>query len=203
MTPDSSVPPTLVTAPEITLVAWHDHRMQTHIFDLRSSYVERFWLATLGPATTWFLRRCADMLDEAVATRVNLHETARSLGIGHQGGTRSAMAKTIARACRFRAARPTAPTTLAVRTSLPMLSRRQLDRLPKSVQREHGLLVPPDAEAVQQRARHLATYLIGTGHTITQTQKQLATLDIHPALTTQETTRAWHHHRSEGSSEAA
>ena len=36
---------------------WSDDVVDKLGFDPRSSYVEDFWLPTLGPSTTWLLRR--------------------------------------------------------------------------------------------------------------------------------------------------
>ena len=111
-------PAAIIDSDVVTLIPWTDHRKDAFGHDLRSAYVEQFWLGTLGPSTTWFLRHCAAVLEDTEDAAVSLRETACALGIGFEGGARSAMVKTVARACRFRAARAVGSTTLAVRLQL-------------------------------------------------------------------------------------
>ena len=208
MTSSVNLPPTITNAEVITLIPWLDQRVDAFGHDPRSAYVEQFWLATLGPSTTWFLRHCADLLDETASTAVNLRETASALGIGHEGGARSAMAKTVARACRFRAARSVGSTTLAVRLRLPQLSHRQVQRLPEAAQRRHDEFLAAglshDAAGRQQpRARRLASGLIECGDTIDEAERQLAFMNFHPAVIAEAVQWAWRLHHCERSPEAA
>ena len=208
MTSSVNLPPTITNSEVITLIPWLDQRVDAFGHDPRSAYVEQFWLATLGPSTTWFLRHCADLLDETASTAVNLRETASALGIGHEGGARSAMAKTVARACRFRAARSVGSTTLAVRLRLPQLSHRQVQRLPEAAQRRHDEFLAAglshDAAGRQQpRARRLASGLIECGDTIDEAERQLAFMNFHPAVIAEAVQWAWRLHHCERSPEAA
>ena len=208
MTSSVNLPPTIINSEVITLIPWLDQRIDAFGHDPRSAYVEQFWLATLGPSTTWFLRHCADLLDETASTAVNLRETASALGIGHEGGARSAMAKTVARACRFRAARSVGSTTLAVRLRLPQLSHRQVQRLPEAAQRRHDEFLTadlsPDAVDRQQpRARRLASGLIECGDTINEAERQLACMKFHPAVIAEAVHWAWSLHHCRRSPEAA
>lgn len=202
MTSSITLPPAILSSEEITLIPWLDQRIDAFGHDPRSAYVEQFWLATLGPSTTWFLRHCADLLDETGSTLVNLRETASTLGIGHEGGARSAMAKTVARACRFRAARSVGSTTLAVRLRLPQLSHRQVQRLPESVQRRHDEFLaanssPGTLDQQQPRARRMASCLIECGDTISEAERQLACMTFHPAVIAEAVRWAWSHHHGE------
>ena len=196
MTSSINLPPTILDSEVITLIPWIDHRVDATGHDPRSSYVEQFWLGTLGPSTTLFLRHCATLLDHADSRSVNLRETASVLGIGHEGGARSAMAKTVARACRFRAARSVGSSTLAVRLRLPQLSHRQVQRLPESAQRCHKEFVAaslsPDAMCRHQsRARRLAACLIECGDGINEAERLLACMEFHPAIVAEAVRRAW------------
>lgn len=207
MTSSVQLPPTIANSEVITLIPWPDPRFDAFGHDPRSTYVEQFWLATLGPATTWFLRHCADLLDETASTAVNLRETASTLGIGHEGGARSAMAKTVARACRFRAARSVGSATLAVRLRLPQLSHRQVRRLPESVQQRHEEFLAasssPDVAGRQKpRARRLASGLIECGDTVSEAERQLACMKFHPAVIAEAVHWAWDH-RGQESPEAS
>lgn len=207
MTSSVKLPPTIANSEVITLIPWLDQRIDASGHDPRSTYVEQFWLATLGPSTTWFLRHCVDLLDKTASTAVNLRETASTLGIGHEGGARSAMAKTVARACRFRAARSVGSATLAVRLRLPQLSHRQVNRLPESLRRRHEEFLAansiPDIVGRQQpRARRLALGLIECGGTINEAERQMAGMRLHPAVIAEAVHWAWGRHHGQESPEA-
>lgn len=204
MTSSFNLPPTIVNADVLMLIPWIDHRVDAFGHDPRSVYAEQFWLGTLGPSTTWFLRHCATLLDDTDSTVVSLRETACTLGIGHEGGIRSAMIKTVGRACRFRAARPVGATTLAVRLLLPRLSHRQLQRLPSFQQRRHeeftAVRMNPDpSDPLQDRARRLAMVLVECGDTFSETETQLARLSLHPAIASEAVHWAWSQHHGRAS----
>lgn len=203
-----NLPATIINADALMLIPWIDHPADAGGHDARSVYVEQFWLGTLGPSTTWFLRRCATVLDNADSAVVSLRDTASTLGIGHEGGVRSAMIKTVARACRFRAARPVGSATLAVRLQLPQLSHRQLQRLPALQQQRHeefaAVRLNPDPSDPQlDRARRLAMILVECGDTFTETESQLARLRFQPAIASEAVHYAWSHHHRRTSPEAA
>ena len=208
MTSSINLPPAVVNSEVITVIPWIDHRVDAVGHDPRSVYVEQFWLGTLGPSTIWFLRHCANLLDAANSTALNLREAASTLGIGHEGGSRSAMVKTVARACRFRAARSVGPTTLAVRLRLPQLSHRHQQRLPEPVQRHHteftSVELSSDAMCRQQsRVRRLAGCLIECGDSFEETERLLARMSYHPAIVAEAVRWAWHLHHGRSSPEAA
>lgn len=208
MTITSKHPATIIETDVVTLIPWTDHRKETFGHDLRSAYVEQFWLGTLGPSTTWFLRHCAALLEDADDAAVNLRETACALGIGFEGGSRSAMVKTVARACRFRAARAVGTTTLAVRLRLPQLSHRQLQRLPASVQQRHEEYLADAGGAhgirhQQLRARRLAQGLVECGDSLSETELQLSRLRFHPAIAADAVRWAWSLHHGRVPPEAA
>lgn len=190
------LPPAIANSEVITLIPWVDKRFDAVGFDPRSAYVEQFWLATLGPATTWFLRHCAGLLDHTACTPLNLEEAATALGIKHEGGIGSAMVRTVARACRFRTARIVGESTLSVRRRLPQVSKRQLQRLPGAARRRHQefLSINSDVNALalkQSRARQLALSLINSGDTISETERQLTAMRMHPAVVAEAVHWAW------------
>lgn len=161
--------------------------------------MEHFWLGTLGPSTTWFLRYCATELDGADGAAVDLNEVAARLGIGHRGGTSSPMSRAVIRACRFRAARPAGPGTLAVRRRLPTLNRRQLQRLPAAVQRRHEIFVMAatsagDVGELRRKARRLALGLIECGDGYDDAELQLGRWRFHPAMAAEAVRWAWECH---------
>ncbi len=188
---------------EFYLVPWVDNPDGRTGHDPRSSYVEHFWLGTLGPSTTWFLRYCANELDGVTGAVIELSEVAAVLGIGHRGGANSPMSRAVARACRFGAARLDGPGTLAVRRRLPTLDRRQLKRLPATVQRRHEIFVMAEADTAddvdQQRrkARRLALSLIDCGDRYDDAELQLGRWRFHPAIAAEAVRWAWARHNGD------
>ena len=53
----------------LRIVRWPDPVVDATGHDLRSTYVERFWLPVLGPSTTWLARRIAADLDQSATVR--------------------------------------------------------------------------------------------------------------------------------------
>ncbi len=118
--------------------AWWDPGLAERGFSTRSSYAERFWLGVLGPTALFLVRRLGRGLDEHPAGfRMDLSDTARALGLGGGTGGQSPIVRTIDRCCVFNVMRRTGPVQLEVRTHLPVLTRRQLERLPLSIRRSH------------------------------------------------------------------
>ncbi len=130
--------PALILDESIVIIRWDDHDLIGLGHDLRSDYVERFWLGVLGPATVLMLRRFArGFAERPDGFRVHPVDTAAALGLGRGTGRSSIIGRTIDRACQFGAARVEAPDQLAVRSMLPSLTDRQLARLPEPVRRAH------------------------------------------------------------------
>jgi hypothetical protein len=122
----------------LRIVPWPDEILDRFGHDPRSSYVEQYWLAVLGPSTTWLLRRLAAGLDACPdGFDLSLEDTARSLGLGSRGGRHSPLLRSLDRTIQFEAARSDRPGVLAVRRRLPPLSRRQVARLPPALQAAH------------------------------------------------------------------
>jgi len=141
------------TPDTVVVRAWWDPDLATTGFPPRSAYAERYWLGVIGPSALLLLRRFARGLEEHPAGfRADLADTARALGLGAGTGRQSQIVRTIDRACMFGTMRRAAPDELEVRTHLPRLTRRQLERLPEVVRRSHdswlahpanGAPVPP------------------------------------------------------------
>src|SRR5437763_1125350 len=129
--------PNLSTA-SLTVVPWPDVVIDALGHDPRSPYVETYWLAVLGPSTTWLLRRLAFRLEaEPDGFSLDLAETARSLGLGAKGGRHSPFMRALGRCIAFGLARSETCNSLAVRRRLPPLNRRQVLHLPESLQHSH------------------------------------------------------------------
>ncbi len=172
----------------VAIRPWEEGSLQRTGFDPRSPYVERFWLAIIGPSTTWLLRRLAAGFDAAPeGFDMSLSETARALGLGDPGGRNSAFFRTVNRMVQFELARLPEPGRLDVVRRLPPLSRRQASRLSPALQDAHErwladqLSVPP-AEAARRRSRQLALSLLELGEDGEAVERQLLRWRYHPAL---------------------
>ncbi|MDP9389456.1 MAG: hypothetical protein M3Q48_16460 [Actinomycetota bacterium] len=176
------------TDPGTTLhiVAWPDPVIDTLGFDPRSGYVESYWLGVLGPSTTWLMRRLAAGLDASPAGyTLDLAETARSLGLGDGGGRNSPFMRALSRCAQFDLAQAHGAGTLAVRRRVPPLSRRQVQRLPESLQASHA-----EWERARQRVpavdrariEQLAATLVELGEDVGEVERLLVRLRFEPGL---------------------
>ena len=106
-------------------------------FDARSAYVERYWLAVLGPSALLALRRVADWLDDRPSgIEMSLEDLARTLGLGRRTGRHAAIVRTLRRLTEFDIA-TVAGDRYAVRSLLPPLSIRYRRRLPRYLAERH------------------------------------------------------------------
>ncbi|HRW36313.1 MAG TPA: hypothetical protein P5254_01345 [Aquihabitans sp.] len=177
-----------LTLDRIRVTPWHDPVVEAVGYDPRSPYVERFWLALLGPSTTLLLRRIAAALEvEPDGFDLELDETAKAIGLGMRGGTNGPFLRAIARTGQFHLSRPDGPGALAVRTRISGLTHHQLERLPPSLQAEHRRWVGaapegPTAEERRTRARRLALSLLELGEAPEAAEVQLHRWKVHPAM---------------------
>jgi hypothetical protein len=194
--PNQEVPPTMTDIVDLPLdqplehlriSPWHDPVVDAIGHDPRSTYVERFWLALLGPSTTFLVRHLAAALEaEPEGFDLHLEDTARALGLGHRGGANGPFYRAIARTGQFHITRSAGPGHLSVRLRLQPLTHRQLSRLPERLQAEHRIWMAqhevPDEEQRRQRARRLALSLLELGETTQAAELQLHRWKVHPAL---------------------
>jgi hypothetical protein len=174
--------------PTLAVEVWPDPVIDAVGHDVRSLYVERFWLGVLGPSATWLLRRLVSGLeDHPDGFELDLALTATELGLGNRSGRHSPFFRSIERCCRFGAAQQVGEATLRVRRRLPPLTQMQLARLPTALQDAHRAWVegPGPSLAVDQlreRARGLALSLLELGEDTEATERQLHTWRLHPAI---------------------
>ena len=170
---------------------WHDPVIDTVGHDPRSAYVEHFWLGVLGPSTILMFRRMALALDTSPAGfRLDTIDTAAALGLAardRRDRSQSPVLRALRRSCTFGLARQVAEDGFLIRTRFPPLTRRQLDHLPRSVQREHKQWVERDARRevqteARERARRLALSLVELGESYDGTERQLHRWKFHPAV---------------------
>jgi len=178
---------------------WPDPVIDTLGHDPRSAYVEEFWLGILGPTTTWLLRRLVAVLEEhPEGTTVAMTELSRVLGVGRRASRNGPLDRCIERAVFFEVARLEEDGALAVRRRLPPLTRRQVVRLPSSLQLSHQRWQesqPSAADAVRRRARQLALSLVELGEDVESAERQLLRWRYHPALAHESAQWAWDRHR--------
>lgn len=106
-------------------------------YELRSPYVERFWLSVLGPSATLLLRRLGLGLElEPDGYSIDVAALSVELGLGTKGGKNSPLWRSVERICRFNAAIRN-QDLLTVRVALPPLALRYVKRLPEELQLEH------------------------------------------------------------------
>jgi len=157
----------------LKVVPWVDSSVGSSckvVFDLRSDYVERFWLSILGPSATWFARYVAsEFAIHPDGFPLDLMEVASRLGLGGSGSRRSLLVKAIARCGTFgllkvvyradreyvdragreyvyRAGREydevdISRGDLAFRQALPVLPPKYLKRLTDALQKEHEIFL--------------------------------------------------------------
>lgn len=190
-----------LSSDRLVINPWPDPVVDRLGHDPRSPYVERFWLAILGPSTTWLLRRLAAELETSPAGfELPLAETARAIGLGGRPGRHAPFARALQRCCQFGMARPDGPGALAVRRKLPPLNRNQAARLPQPLREAHRdwlevELRMPQSERDQRRARQLALSLLELGEDREATERTLARWQYPPTLAKVATAWAWDRHR--------
>ena len=146
----------------IQVVPWRDQFVEQTGHDPRGDYVERFWLAVLGPSTTWFVRSISwGFAASPEGFALDLPETARALGISERMGRNSPFVRSVTRACQFDLAsidgvHPSGRTILRARTMLPWLSRRLASSLPPSLRAEHHLWLDASAVSAAEQRRAVA-----------------------------------------------
>ncbi len=169
--------PTLIVAP------WDDPIVDAIGYEVRSEYVELFWLNVLGPTSTWLLRRLAHGLERhPLGYELDLWETAKALGLAYSPGTASPFVRAMNRCVLFGVAQPIAGG-LAVRRRVPPVSARQLMRMPNVLRVAHeSWLRPVDVTDGALRARLLAEAMRRAGDEPDRIERQLLALGVQPHL---------------------
>lgn len=116
---------------------WDDPTLAQYGFAVRDDYVETFWLSTLGPTSTWLLRRLVAILGESsTPVRIDVAELAASLGIGSPHDRLGPLVKSLDRLVMFGVAQ-VRRDRIGVRRFVTPLTSKQIDRLPPHLQRSH------------------------------------------------------------------
>ncbi len=163
----------------VRISPWLDPVVDRRGHDPRSSYVERFWLGTLGPTATWLLRRLASGLDEHPdGYELDLASTAQSLGLSYTKGNSSPFAKAFGRCIMFGLAHIRSDG-YAIRRRIPEVARRHLVRLPTDLQVEHQRWVGTAATLDSlHRGRTLAAAMVDAGDDAEVLETQLVALGL-------------------------
>jgi hypothetical protein len=166
----------------IRIVPWVDPVVDRRGHDPRSTYVEKFWLGTLGPTATWLLRRLAAGFDDHPdGYDIDLTSTAQSLGLSFSRGQSSPFAKAFGRCVMFGLAHLRSDG-YAVRRRMPEVARRHLLRLPDEVQVEHQLWVGATVRLDSiQRGRTLAMAMLAVGDDTELIEAQLVAIGLSPS----------------------
>lgn len=165
---------------------WSDPVIDELGFDIRSHYVEQYWLGILGPSTTFLLRAIAFRFDaEPEGFNLHLADTARSLGLGPRAGKHSPFVRAIDRCCQFGLARRHL-NQLDVRRRVPPLTRGQVSRLPEALQDGHQAWLDSTRvttmDEKQAQARRLALGLLELGTPAEEVEANLWQWQYHPSI---------------------
>jgi hypothetical protein len=171
-------------SPLFVILPWEEVAGE-HGFDPRSPYVERFWLGTLGPSTTFLLRHLVGGLDVwPEGYELDLPATAAALGLTSLG-PQGAFARALQRLVQFGLAHPHGHG-LVVRRVVPPLSARHVAKLPPHLQDEHRRWLAAGSDPrVADRARLLAHALRAAGADRRAVAVELEVLGIPRAIARQ------------------
>jgi len=173
-----------VTDQQLMVVPWHDPVVDAVGYEVRSQYVELFWLNVLGPTATWILRRLALGFDRyPLGYELDLAETASALGLSYTAGTANAFMRSLNRCVLFGVSQPT-DGGLAVRRRVPPVATRHLMRMPPHLRQAHqqwSLPITRVSLADLERAKVLAAAMVGTGDDADTVERQLLALGVTPA----------------------
>ncbi len=187
------------TLSSLWIELWADERTERYGHSARSPYVERFWLGILGPSSTWLLRSISYGLEVAPSGfDLATQDTARVLGLGERTGKFSPFVRAIGRLCQFELAYLRG-STLVVRSHVPWLDRRQVTRLPESLQREHqqweeAEIAASQSIAKERRASNVAMSSARTGASIEDIERLLTRAGCGAALAFELACWATEHH---------
>lgn len=173
-----------VSDDSLMVVPWHDPVVDAVGYEVRSQYVELFWLNVLGPTATWILRRLALGFDRyPLGYELDLGETASALGLSYTAGTANAFMRSLNRCVLFGVSQPT-DGGLAVRRRVPPVATRHLMRMPPHLRQAHqqwSLPITRVSLADLERAKVLAEAMVHTGDDRDTVERQLLALGVTPA----------------------
>jgi hypothetical protein len=166
----------------VMVVPWHDPVVDPIGHDVRSTYVEYFWLNILGPTALWSLRRLVHGLDRyPLGYELDLGETASALGLSYSANTSGTFVRALQRCVLFGVSQPV-PDGLAVRLRLPPVAARHLARMPDGLQELHRRWTVRTVSLDDlERGRLLAGAMLAAGDDPEVVERQLLALGVAPA----------------------
>lgn len=175
----------------LMVVPWHDPVVDAVGFDVRSAYVELFWLNVLGPTATWALRRLVTGLDRyPLGYELDLDETAGMLGLAYSAGTSNSFARALQRCVLFGMSQPV-PGGLAVRRRVPPVAARHLARMPERLRAMHTQWqVRTCTTNDLERGCALAETMVAAGDDPEVVERQLLAVGVSPAAAIEATALA-------------
>ena len=177
----------------LMVVPWLDPVVDSIGYDVRSQYVELFWLNVLGPTATWILRRLVLGFDRyPLGYELDVEETASALGLSYTLGTANAFMRSLNRCVLFGVSQPT-EGGLAVRRRVPQVATRHLMRMPPHLRLAHQQWNLPTTRISLvdlERARVLAEAMVETGDDPDAVERQLLALGVAPSAAIEATTMA-------------
>ena len=176
----------LTTETTLMVVPWHDPVVDSVGFDVRSLYVELFWLNVLGPTATWTLRRLAHGLERyPLGYELDLVETASMLGLAYSPTTSNSFGRALQRCAMFGMSQPV-EGALAVRRRVPPVAARHLARMPEALRGMHTQWQRRDLTLDElERGRALAEVMVAAGDEPEQVERQLLAVGLTPAAAIQ------------------
>lgn len=129
--------PRVALPPTITLSAWDDPAAKRWGHDMRSVYVETYWLPILGPTSVWLARRLAMVVQAADHIDIDMADLALSHGLQPDLGAMGALAKSWRRLVDFGVIRGSG-TSYEARTHMPALDAKGIARLPAFLRELHA-----------------------------------------------------------------
>lgn len=177
-----------VALPEtLMIVPWDDPVVNAVGFDVRSAYVDLFWLSILGPTSTWLLRHLhRGLLRYPYGYETDVAELAAVVGVGLSHGTASQFGRALQR-CEIFGMTRSIPDALAVRTKVPPLSARHLARLPDPSRELHEHWIAHRSDPPRQRATMLATTMRDLGDDPPTIKRHLVAIGVDVTLAEQAT----------------
>lgn len=185
------------TAPDsepatVMVVPWHDPIVDAVGFDVRSNYVELFWLNVLGPTATWTLRRLVTGLDRyPLGYELDLAETAGMLGLAYSTGTSNSFARALQRCQLFGMSQAMPGGGLAVRRKVPPVAARHLSRMPAQLQAMHTQWQVRECALTDlERGCAIAVAMVAAGDDPELVERQLLAVGVPPAAAVEAATLA-------------
>jgi hypothetical protein len=186
----------------LTIKPWPDPLLDTLGHDPRSSYVETFWLPTLGPTAVLLLRHLANKFEQhPEGLELPVADTSQALGLGQRDGNSSPIVRTLNRLSQFDLACDDGHGTVAVRRNLPPVNPRHVRRLPAQLQSEHASwaearLGEAPLVTARRRARQVAFTLLEQGDDPDHIERVLHGTGFHPAICHEAARWAYERHRT-------